>query len=68
MNNRKLTDAIIHFGGVVTAAWQQGHTEDWVEKKIRRHLMRAVTERVLAGTGGVKIGFTGIWDFTLITG
>jgi hypothetical protein len=21
MNNRKLTDAIIHFGGVVTAAW-----------------------------------------------
>ena len=21
MNNRKLTDAVIHFGGVVTAAW-----------------------------------------------
>lgn len=27
MNNRKLTETVIHFGGVVAAAWEQGHTE-----------------------------------------
>jgi len=39
-----------------------------VEKKIRRHLMRARKLLVSAGIGGVGPGFTRPWDYSKTTG
>jgi RNA-directed DNA polymerase len=41
---------------------------DWVEKKIRGHLMRARERSGLVGKGGVGSGSMGSWDSTMITG
>jgi Group II intron, maturase-specific domain len=41
---------------------------DWVEKKIRGHLMRPGSDRASVGRGGVGSGFMGSWASTTITG
>jgi RNA-directed DNA polymerase len=41
---------------------------DWVEKKIRRHLMRARNAKASAGRGGVGSGCTKHWGYSMTTG
>ena len=42
--------------------------QNWVEKKIRRHLMRGQKRQGLAGNGGVGSGCTARWDCIKIIG
>ena len=45
-----------------------GFIKHWVEKKIRRHLGRAQTERASAGSGGVGSGCTKVCGCLMATG
>jgi RNA-directed DNA polymerase len=45
-----------------------GYVKDWVEKKVRRHLMRAGGKGASVGTGGVGGGCTTAWGCSTATG